>query len=106
MQTSTIQTVKNNHGQFARLGFLATFTTAATAMCVLGSAADALTILAMMLVVNVLAMIGCITLTMEAVSDIIYPPQGQSIFWSPGNRSHVMLCFFYHDMGAANTARC
>ena len=90
MKTTTHQTTKN-HAQFARLGFLATFTTAATAMCLLGGVKDALTILAMMLVVNVFAMIGCMTLTMDAVGDIIYPPQGQSIFWSPGNRSQAFV---------------
>jgi hypothetical protein len=89
VQTSTTQ--KANHGQIARLGFLATFTTTATVVCVLGGVKDALTILGIMLIVNVFAMIGCMTLTMDAVSDIIYPPQGQSIFWSPGNRSQAFV---------------
>jgi hypothetical protein len=81
--------VKKSHVQFARLGFLVTFSTAATALCVLSGAKDAVTILSIMFVVTAFAMIGCMTLTMDAFSDVIYPPPGKSIFWSPGNRSQA-----------------
>ena len=91
MKTSTTHPSTKNHAQFARLGFLATFTTAATAMCVLSDAKDAVTILSIMFVVTAFAMIGCMTLTMDAFSDVIYPPPGKSIFWSPGNRSQAYV---------------
>ena len=83
--------VKKSHVQFARLGFLVTFSTAATALCVLSGAKDAVTILSIMFVVTAFAMIGCMTLTMDAFSDVIYPPPGKSIFWSPGNRSQAFV---------------
>ena len=85
-----LHTVKKNHGQIARLGFLATFTTVATAMCLVSSSHSMNTVAGMVFGVSGCSLMGFFTLVFEDHSDA-FTTSWRDLLWSPKNKAQAYV---------------
>ena len=90
METSTTQTVKKNHGQIARLGFLALAVAIVAFICVPSGSTDATSLIVAVFVVSGCSLMGVIALVFEDHFDEFSAPW-RNLLWSPENKVQAYI---------------
>ena len=83
-------TVNENHGQIARLGFLAAAAALATAMCLVSSSTSMNTVAGMVFGVSGCSLMGFFTLVFEDHSDA-FAASWRKLLWSPENKAQAYI---------------
>ena len=83
-------TVKKNHGQIARLGFLALAVAIATAMCLVSSSTSMNTVAGMVFAVSGYSLMGVIALVFEDHFDEFSAPW-RNLLWFPENKVQAYI---------------
>lgn len=90
MQTSTTQTVKKNHGQIARLGFLALAVAIAAAIYVPSGSTDTTSLIVVVFAVSGFSLMGFIGLVFEDHFDEFSTPW-RNLLWFPENKVQAYI---------------
>lgn len=90
METSTTKTLKKNHGQIARLGFLALAVAIATAIYVPSGSTNTTSLIVVVFAVSGFSLMGFIGLVFEDHFDEFSTPW-RNLLWFPENRAQAYI---------------
>lgn len=90
METSTTKTVKKNHGQIARLGFLALAVAIAAAIYVPSGSTDTTSLIVVVFAVSGFSLMGFIGLVFEDHFDEFSTPW-RNLLWFPENKVQAYI---------------